>query len=154
MALMSALEVNRTLPFEALPNVQSIFDALLPDWEVDTCAGGIRLGLSEVDADYIIKSSSTNGAFFNLAARLALFTGNSTYAGWAALSWDWAVTVGLISRDFQIYSDVSTSTNCTGGDRTKWSYETTLYLLGGATLYNFVSFMQACSSPTICLLRI
>jgi len=49
------------------------------------------------------KNSISNGAFFQISARLARFTGNQTYVDWAEKIWDWVEEIGLMSSTYDIY---------------------------------------------------
>jgi mannan endo-1,6-alpha-mannosidase len=77
---------------------------------------------------------------FNIGARLARYTGNSTYVDWAEKVWDWIVGVGFITQsgtttDY-IYDGASISDNCTTLTKLEWTYNYGLFLAGCAFLYD------------------
>lgn len=80
-----------------------------------------------------------NGCFFNLGARLARYTGNTTYSDWAEKTWDWVTGVGFMDADYNIYDGAHVETNCTDINKAQFSYNNAVYLLGAAHMYNFVS---------------
>jgi len=65
-------------------------------WNSSGCNGGLKWQFNPNNAGYYYKNSISNGAFFQLSARLARFTGNQTYVHWADTVWDWAWGIGLI----------------------------------------------------------
>lgn len=79
-----------------------------------------------------------NGCFFNLGARLARYTRNTTYADWAEKSWDWVRGVGFMDDDYNIYDGAHVGTNCTDINKAQFSYNNGVYLLGAAHMYNYV----------------
>lgn len=81
-----------------------------------------------------------NGCFFNLGARLARYTDNSTYADWAEKTWDWMYGVGYIDNEnYHIYDGAHVQTNCTDINKAQFSYNTGVLLQGAAHMYNYVS---------------
>jgi mannan endo-1,6-alpha-mannosidase len=85
------------------------------------------------------KNSISNGCFFNLAARLARFTGNQTYADWATKIFAWQESVGLITPGYDIFDGVTARPGkiCPEMDRIQWSYNHGIFLHGAAVMYNF-----------------
>lgn len=55
------------------------------------------------NAGYFYKNAISNGAFFQVSARLARFTGNQTYVDWAHKTWNWSQAIGLISPTYDVY---------------------------------------------------
>lgn len=86
---------------------------------------------------FTYKNSIANGCFFNLGARLARYTGNSTYAEWAERIWDWEASIGLIDDKYNIYDGASDTNNCTEIQRLQWTYNAGIYLHGAANMYNY-----------------
>ena len=69
---------------------------------------------SNVGYDY--KSTIANTAFMQLAARLARYTDNITYAEWADKTFDWLDGVGFINTTTWLVNDGAGDTdNCTAG---------------------------------------
>jgi mannan endo-1,6-alpha-mannosidase len=107
-------------------------------WDEDHCNGGLRWQIFSFNNGFNYKNSISNGCFFNIAARLARFTGNQTYAYWAEKVYDWEVSVGLITDKFQIFdgAGVDNGANCTKIDQLQWTYNAGIYLHGAAVMYN------------------
>jgi len=86
----------------------------------------------------IFVQTVANGGFFLLAARLARYTGNSTYVDWAAKEWEWFTTSQLFNGTTYAVNDGMTIMNkqCPEADHTQWSYNYGLMLGGLAFLYN------------------
>lgn len=88
---------------------------------------------------YNLKNSVANGGFFQLAARLAVYTQNDTYAQWANKVWDWAESSPLLSTEtWQINDNTDVDNNCTTVDQTQWTYNYGTFLSGAAYMYNYV----------------
>jgi mannan endo-1,6-alpha-mannosidase len=142
MAAMSAAENNFANPPEGQPQwlalVQAVFNEYATRWDTATCNGGMRWQIFTFNNGFNYKNSISNGCFFNIAARLARYTGNQTYANWAEKIFDWESTVGLITPDFAVYdgASVSGTDNCTTPDRIQWSYNAGIYMHGAAVMYN------------------
>ena len=75
-----------------------------------------------------------------LAARLALYTGNQTYLDWAHSVMDWSINSGLVAQNgARIYDGFDTTTNCSQINHIQWSSSAGTYLSGSAYAYNHVS---------------
>lgn len=74
-----------------------------------------------------------------MAARLARFTGNSTYSDWAARVWDWTTATGLIDDSYRIFDGVSVTDNCAKVDQLQWTYNPGIFIYGAAMLYNYTN---------------
>lgn len=139
MAAMSAAENKFPDPPADQPQwlalVQAVFNQYATRWDTEICNGGLRWQIFPFNNGFTYKNSISNGCFFNIAARLARFTGNQTYADWAAKIWDWEVGVGLITPEFRIYdgAGVDNGENCTQKDMIQWSYNAGIFLHGAAT---------------------
>jgi mannan endo-1,6-alpha-mannosidase len=107
-------------------------------WDTTTCGGGLRWQIYTFNTGYTYKNSVANGCFFNIASRLARYTGNQTYADWAEKIWDWETSVGLIDDGYNVYDGSSDLTNCSTVDKLQWTYNTGLYMFGSAMMYNYV----------------
>ena len=62
---------------------QAVFNFQSKLWDDATCGGGMRWQVFSFNAGYHLKNTISNGGNFQLAARLARYTGNATYADWA-----------------------------------------------------------------------
>ncbi|RKF56797.1 Mannan endo-1,6-alpha-mannosidase DCW1 [Golovinomyces cichoracearum] len=123
--------------FQWLELAQGVFNTQVPRWDTATCGGGLRWQIFTFNSGFTYKNSISNGCFFNLASRLALYTGNKTYADYAERTWNWMSTVGLMTPEFHVYDGAQVSDNCVNPDRNQWTYNVGVYLLGTAALYNF-----------------
>lgn len=82
----------------------------------------------------------SNGCFFNMGARLARFTGNSTFADTAEQTWNWLTSVGFIDNEtWAVYDGAHVDSNCTDISKIQWSYNPAVLIQGAAFMYNFVS---------------
>ncbi|KAF2680509.1 glycoside hydrolase family 76 protein [Lentithecium fluviatile CBS 122367] len=141
--VMSAAEYNFPNPPSEqlgwLGMAQSIFNQLAGRWDNETCRGGIRWQIHPHLPGFDYKNMASNGGYFQLGARLALYTGNDTYAQKAEEMFDWLeYTSPLISQDFQVFdgSDVLKA------DHTQWSYNYGIMIGGAAYMYNYTSGAQ------------
>ena len=143
---MTAAERSFPLPSTAnttyIALAKNVFNDMTgPRWNTSTCNGGLQWQFNPKNAGFYYKSSIANGAFFQLAARLARYTGNSTYRDWAEKSYDWMAGIGLVDGNYNVYDGADDSSNCTGIDHDQWSYNVATMLLGTAVMANI-------SSPT------
>jgi mannan endo-1,6-alpha-mannosidase len=74
-----------------------------------------------------------------MAARLARYTGNSTYADWAEKIYDWTTATGLIDDSYRIYDGASASGNCKDIVPLQWTYNPGIYIYGAAMMYNYTN---------------
>jgi mannan endo-1,6-alpha-mannosidase len=117
---------------------QAVFNTQATRWDTTTCGGGLRWQIFTFNTGYTYKNAISNGCMFNLAARLAMYTGNTTYSDWAEKIYDWVSAVGLIDSDYKVYDGSEDTLNCTSIDHNQWTYNAGIYLLGAANMYNFV----------------
>ena len=83
------------------------------------------------------KSTITNAGFFQLAARLARYSGNATFAAWADKSWDWMQAIGIIDpASFAVYDGAGDAKNCSEVNRAQWSYNVAAAVHGAAAMWN------------------
>jgi len=119
---------------------QAVFnEQALKRWDNTTCGGGMRWQINSWSGGYTYKSAIANGGLFMLAARLARYTGNSTYADWANTVWNWSAGSPLMTSDFTIFDGTTTTNNCSDASHELWTYNQGAYLLGAATMYNFTN---------------
>ncbi|RFU35157.1 hypothetical protein B7463_g1253, partial [Scytalidium lignicola] len=141
MAAMLAAETNFPNPPPDQPQwlalAQAVFNEMVGRWDTTTCGGGLRWQIFQFNNGFTYKNSIANGCFFNIASRLARYTGNQTYADWATTIWDWENSVGLIDSSYHVYDGASDTTNCTTPDKLQWTYNAGIYLHGAANMYNF-----------------
>ena len=75
---------------------QAVFNTQAADWDKGTCGGGLRWQIPKVNPGYDYKNTMSNGGLFQIAARLARYTGNQTYVDWAEKAMDWLLHSSLI----------------------------------------------------------
>ncbi|PLB55833.1 glycosyl hydrolase family 76 protein [Aspergillus steynii IBT 23096] len=115
---------------------QNVFDKQVNRWDEDSCKGGMRWQISPYQAGYAMKTAITNGALFQLSARLARYTGNSTYSKWAEKVWDWSKETLMDEKIWEIADGVSVTDHCKGLSHMQWTPNYGLYLGGAAYMYN------------------
>lgn len=143
MAAMTAAESGFDNPPDGTPGwiamAQAVFNMMVARWDNTTCGGGLRWQIFTWNTGYTYKNSIANGCFFNIASRLARYTGNQTYADWATKIYEWETSVGLIAPNYAVYDGKSDLQNCTSVDHLQFTYNQGIYLFGAAMMYNFVS---------------
>ena len=143
MAAMSAAENKFPDPPEGQPQwlalVQAVFNLQVARWDTSTCGGGLRWQIYNFNNGYNYKNSISNGCFFNIASRLAVYTGNQTYADWANKIWDWTSSIGLFDQNYNFFDGSDDTLNCTQMDHIQWTYNAGTFLYRAANMYNFVS---------------
>ncbi|KAK4145387.1 glycosyl hydrolase family 76-domain-containing protein [Dichotomopilus funicola] len=140
MAVLSAAETNFQNPPDGKPQwlalAQAVFNTQAARWETRYCGGGLRWQIFTWNNGYNYKNSISQACFFNIAARLARYTGNQSYAHWAEKTWDWMVTTKLLdTRTFYIYDGMHIE-NCSRITPYQWTYNAGAFLLGAAAMYN------------------
>lgn len=105
------------------------------------CGGGLRWQIY-VKNGYELKNTISNGLLFNIASRLARYTGDKMYEEWAVKVWDWMWAIHLIDHaNWNVYDNSEADRlNCTELDRNQWSYNAGVLLGGASTMYDIVSF--------------
>lgn len=143
LAVMGAAEQKYPDPPADQPQwlalAQAVFNRQAARWDTQFCNGGLRWQIFAFNTGYDYKNTISNGCFFNLAARLAVYTGNQTYADWANKVYDWIEHTGLLSEDYHFYDGAHTTLNCSDVNRVEWTYNVGVFLLGAANMYNLVS---------------
>lgn len=85
-------------------------------------------------------SALSNACFFNMGARLARFTGNSTFADYSEETWNWLTSVGFIDNEtWAVYDGAFVEDNCTDILQGQWSANAASLTQGAAFMYNYVS---------------
>lgn len=143
MAAMSAAETNFQNPTGSdapqwLALAQAVFNTQAARWDDTTCGGGLRWQIFTFNSGYTYKNSIANGVFFNVGARLAKYTGNTTYVDWAEKTFAWEQSVGLIGSGYQVYDGTSDTDNCSSIDHVQWTYNSGIYMMGAAMLWSYV----------------
>ena len=141
---MSATE--RSFPPPPQPNTPwlslatNVWNDLVSRWNTETCGGGLKWQIFSSNAGYDYKNVPSNGALFQLSARLARYTGNQTYVTWAEKSWNWMSDIGLIDqRSFDVYDGTDDTLNCSEINHIAWTYNAGMVLSGAAYLANYTA---------------
>ncbi len=141
MAVMSAAEHNFPDPPQDKPQwlalAQAVFNTQAARWEKQGCGGGLRWQIFTWNNGFNYKNSISQACFFNIAARLARYTGNQSYADWAERTWDWMVDSQLLDRErYYIYDGIHIE-NCSSITPYQWTYNAGAFLQGAAAMYNY-----------------
>ncbi|KAF3034572.1 hypothetical protein E8E12_000301 [Didymella heteroderae] len=145
LAVMSALEYqfpdSDSAPADYLEVAVNAFNNVVGRWDTTTCDGGLKWQIYPENAyGYNYKNSISNGCAFALGARLARYTGNTTYSDWSEKIYDWTKSVGLITDKFEVFDGVDDKTNCAAvADKTQWTYNNAMFLHGSAFMYDITS---------------
>ncbi|KAI1614379.1 mannan endo-1,6-alpha-mannosidase [Exophiala viscosa] len=123
---------------------QAVFNFQRSLWDTAYCGGGFRWQVYSFNAGYNLKNSISNGGNFQLSARLAYVTGNSTYGDWAEEVYDWMESSPLLEMDnstgiFYIWDNTDTDNNCSDVQNYVWSYNYGTMLMGAAYMYNYTN---------------
>ena len=141
---MSAAEMKFPDPPSDQPSwlslAQATFNLQANRWDTEHCGGGLRWQIFSFNKGYDYKNSISNGGFFQLAARLARYTGNQTYADWAEKTWDWMADSVLMTKDYVVYdgAQILSPPNCTEPSPIQWTYNVGTMLMGAANMWNYV----------------
>jgi len=143
---MDAAEANFPEAGNGAPSwlalAQAVFNFQASLWDAATCGGGLRWQVYSFNAGYNLKNTISNGGNFQLAARLARFTGNQTYADWANKMWDWMAGTPLFqyqSNQLYIWDNTDTNNNCSDVAHFAWTYNYGTMLMGAASMYNYTN---------------
>lgn len=144
MAAMSAAENKLPdLPSDQGPSwlalAQGVFNTQASRWNTENCGGGLKWQIFTFNNGYNYRNTISNGCFFNIAARLYKYTQNQTYADWAVKTWNWEMSLGLMSNDFHYFDGSDDRQNCTTINRIQWTYNAGVHMAGAAALWNAVS---------------
>lgn len=118
---------------------QGVFKDMAERWDTSSCNGGLRWQIYTWNNGYDYKNSVANGCLFNLAARLARFTGEKAYAQWATKIWEWMVERNFIetdTSDWKVRDGAKIANDCSEVSKTRWSYNAGLFMGGAAVMYN------------------
>ncbi|KAI9929333.1 hypothetical protein MW887_000801 [Aspergillus wentii] len=138
-AALTAAELN-FLQDKGVPTwlemAENVFNDEIKRWDPRTCGGGLRWQIFPYQAGYAQKNAATNGKLFQLAARLAHFTGNETYVDVANQAWDWSIKSHLLNTEtWSVVDTINSGKNCSlSGD--VWSRNYGPYMSGAAVMYN------------------
>ncbi|KAG9199135.1 hypothetical protein G6514_009053 [Epicoccum nigrum] len=141
LAALTAAEKNfaPTGPVPWATMAQNVFQQQTTRWDKDKCNGGMKWKILEGDGTdgWHYKSTIANGLFFQMAARLALLTKSADIKAWAVKSYDWTVSVGLITPQFDVYDgtdDAKGENGCVDVNHNMWSYNVGVFMYGSAVM--------------------
>ncbi|KAH8804955.1 glycosyl hydrolase family 76-domain-containing protein [Xylogone sp. PMI_703] len=143
---------NSSIPYTWLQLTENLWNTQVRRWDTDNCGGGLRWQIFPFNSGYTYKNSVSNGAFFQLSARLARFTGNKTYLDWAEKSFEWSQNVGFVTKRFTVVDGAGIEDNCTKANGITWTYNHGIYLYGSAIMYNYTNGSSEWYSRTNSLL--
>jgi mannan endo-1,6-alpha-mannosidase len=147
-AAMDAAELNFPAPTgDDTPSwaamAQSVFNGQSNRWD-DHCGGGLRWQMFAFNNGYNYKNVAANGGLFLLSAKLARYTGNTTFVDSVEKQWEWFSNSVLYQPDnFQVNDGTDIGNNCTKPNTQQWSYNYGFYIAGLAYIYNHVSAAAA-----------
>lgn len=154
---LNAAETNFPSPPQGYPEWAAMADIVFTlqagRWDATTCGGGLHWQVFQINAGYNYMNVAANGAFFQLASRLARYTGNETYVHWAEKMWNWLEQSPLIDSSngdaWKVYDGTQTAGGCTGAEKTQWTYNYGVLIGGLAYIYNHVSTQALCLNLAI-----
>ncbi|KAJ4416574.1 hypothetical protein N0V85_002236 [Neurospora sp. IMI 360204] len=143
MTVMSAAEYKFQDPPSDKPQwlalAQAVFNTQAARWDTQECGGGLRWQIFAWNQGYDYKNSISQACFFNIAARLARYTGNQSYADWADKTWDWMVSSKFMDTQTYYIYDGAHARNCSEITPYQWTYNSGAFLLGAAAMYNYTT---------------
>ncbi|KAK6827022.1 hypothetical protein RU639_004567 [Aspergillus parasiticus] len=120
--------------------VQGVFNNQIPRWEMQTCHGGLRWQIHSWLPGYDLKNTISNGGLFQIAARLARYTGDQKYADWATKIWDWIAGSPLLdTKTWNVADTTSVTNDCKTNGNEQWTYNYGTLLSGAAFMYNLTN---------------
>jgi mannan endo-1,6-alpha-mannosidase len=142
-ATMSAAEKNYPKPtigkYSWLELTENLWNTQVRRWDTTSCGGGLKWQIFTFNKGYDYKNSISNGAFFQLSARLARFTGNQTYVHWAEVAYNWTTAIGLVDHNYSVYDGSDDQQNCSDVNAIAWTYNAATFIYGSAVLYNYTN---------------
>ncbi|KAJ2896574.1 hypothetical protein MKZ38_005430 [Zalerion maritima] len=138
---MLAAETNFQNPPQSDPQYLALAQAVfnrqsLPERHDDACGGGMRWQIPAYNVGYDYKNTIANGCYFNIGARLARYTDNSTYSELAEDTWNWIAGVDYIDEEWNVFDGGHVDKNCTDVFKAQFSYNAGVLLQGAAYMYN------------------
>lgn len=125
------------------------------DAAAGTCGGGLPWGFQDIASNrgqLNYKNAITNGGFFQIAARLARYTGEPAYAQRATQVWDWMAATGLITADGSVLDGADKTTDCKSLTPLEWSYNTGVLVYGAAAMADYTHGQNATWTERVAML--
>ncbi|KAJ5930633.1 glycoside hydrolase [Penicillium verhagenii] len=119
----------------------AVFDSQVARWDdAGACEGGLRMDIWTYESGYYLVDTVTNGQLFELAARLARYTGNATYSGWAGKIWDWSSSSPLLNNNtWSVADSTDIRAGCDTVSNEQWTLDYATYITGAAYMYNLTN---------------
>ncbi|KAI5776462.1 putative cell wall glycosyl hydrolase Dfg5 [Geopyxis carbonaria] len=140
IAALSAAERGYPDPPKDKPQwlalAQAVFNRQAARWDDSACNGGLRWQVFSSNKGYDYKNSVSNGLFFHMGARLARYTGNTTYIDWAEKTWKWSLEIGIVSSEYMVF-DGAHIPECKVSSKIQWTYNAGIYLAGAAAMFDY-----------------
>ncbi|KAI1341565.1 glycoside hydrolase family 76 protein [Xylariaceae sp. FL0016] len=159
-AILAAAERNYPQPDDAIPPwldiAVNIWNSMVVRWNDTTCGGGLAWQIYASNPNGLsYKNSVANGGFFQISARLARATGNSTYFDWAQKVWNWTEAVGFIDESYNVYDGADSEQDCSvsSRDNKTFSYTPGIFMYGASVMYNYTNGSMIWSDRTAGLLK-
>ncbi|KAI2619018.1 mannan endo-1,6-alpha-mannosidase [Hypomontagnella submonticulosa] len=148
LSAMLATELGYTDPPEDQPQWLALAQAVFNEQTHEDrrvasgrCEWGLRWQVYPSNNGYNYINTIANACYFNIGARLARYTDNSTYADLANRTWNLITDLGYISDKWDVY-DGAHLPDCTNINKAQFSYNAAMLLQGAAFLYNFTDGSQ------------
>ncbi|KAE8375744.1 glycoside hydrolase [Aspergillus bertholletiae] len=117
--------------------VQGVFNNQIARWDMQACHGGLRWQIHSWLPGYDLKNTISNGGLFQIAARLARYTGDQKYADWATKIWDWMASSPLLdTKKWNVADTTNVNNGCSTNGNEQWTYNYGTLLSGAAYMYN------------------
>lgn len=138
LAALSAAEAQLAAPAASswVSFAENVFNEQIARWDSKTCGGGLRWQILVFNNGYDYKNTASNGLFFELASRLAQYTGNDTYSTWASTAFKWSQNIGFVDEKWDVFDGAQVSTNCSDINKLQESLYAGAYISGAAYMYN------------------
>ncbi|KAJ4386148.1 hypothetical protein N0V93_009041 [Gnomoniopsis smithogilvyi] len=121
-----------------LSSAQAVHNSQKAHLDVETtCGGGLRWQIIVLNNGYNYKNSIANAGFFNIAARLARYTGDEASAQTAKSTFQWMKDVGSTDVNHNVWDGAHVETNCKDINHAQFSYTAAALLQGAAFMWDF-----------------
>ncbi|KAF2211679.1 glycoside hydrolase family 76 protein, partial [Cercospora zeae-maydis SCOH1-5] len=158
LTTISAFEYGLPGCEDWLAFAKNVFQAVITRWQEGMCpsatiSGGLGWQIDTSLDGYHYKNAITNGLAFQLAARLAVATGNQAsyttnfYADWANKLWDANFGVVIDEGSYKVFDGVH-APECTKAADEEWSYNVGVWM-GGCAVMNQLGSAAGAGSTVV-----
>ncbi|TPX14542.1 uncharacterized protein E0L32_005234 [Thyridium curvatum] len=121
--------------------VQAVYnEQTAPERRVTTpghnCEWGLRWQVFPANNGFDYINTIANGCYFNIAARLARYFGNMTYAENAERTWNLITRLKYVDDQYNVYDGAHEGDQCTKINKFQFSYNAVILLQGSAYMWN------------------